>query len=240
MLGFEQKKYSVDEYSNQFFVLAQQLRLPLLKIARNAELSTQTGSTEQLNDIESTAAGALALLDNYLLALKRSRLGEDNLEPVSISALLHRVTQRLQPVAQQHNCDVELNLAGRYEPIMANSHALEAALISLGYVFIEAESTKDHTKRPIITIAAHRSRWGIVAGLFTNAEGLTTDMYRRAKGLYGKSEQPFTQFTAQPGAGVIIADTLLTSMATQLRIAHHQKLPGLAATFQPSEQLSLI
>jgi len=51
-------------------------------------------------------------------------------------------------MAKQYQCKLELHLSGRYEPVMANKAGLEAALTSLGYVFIEAQSTLAHQGNP--------------------------------------------------------------------------------------------
>lgn len=225
-----------------FLVLAEQLKQPLLQIARDAELGRITGRSEDLlGSIELTADTALKLLDNYLLSTRLAKLKESiELEPVSIAAVLNDTLHNLDNIAKQYRCDLELHLSGKYEPILANKAGLEAALISLGFVFIEAQGSIPHEHRPVLKVAAHRSRSGIVAGMFADVEGLSAEMYRRARQLYGRSHQPLAQLSSASGAGVFVADSLLSSMSTELRIAHHQKLSGLAATFIPSKQMSLV
>ena len=219
------------------------MKLPLLQIARRVELARLTTAEPDnlLDSIELTADGALQLIDSYLLSTKLAKAHASlQLEPVSVSAVLNETAHQLERLAKQNDCEVELHLAGRYEPVMAHRAGLEAALTSLGYVFIEAQSSLPHTARPVLKLAAHRSKTGIVAGMFADLEGLSADMYRRAHNLYGQARQPLTQLLASSGAGVFVADSLLSSMATRLRIAHHQKLTGLAATFTPSSQLNLM
>jgi len=221
--------------------LAEQIKLPLLQIARSAELALQQGSTEALNNIELTADSALKLLDSYLLSLRLNQASTDIfLEPVSIAAVLNDTAHELSKLASSYGCQLELHLSGRYEPIMANRAGLEAALTSLGFVFIEAVSASASEPKPVVKLAAHRGKQGIVAGTFAGNELLTADMYHRARRLHGRVRQPLTGLTSTAGAGVFIADSLLASMSTRLRIAHHQKLAGLAATFQPSKQLNLV
>lgn len=219
--------------------LAEQLKLPLLQIAHRAELSRQQQTDEALRHIEDTASLALKLIDNYLLS---TRLHQTVLilEPVSLSAMLHDTAQALQPVARQYGCELQLALNGKYGPVMAHPRGLAAALISLGQVFIEAGTLVDSSKKRIVTLAAHRSRQGITAGIFSDVEQLTSDIYRRAQTLYGHARQPLHAVTAASGAGVFVADSLLAAMATPLRVASHQKSKGLAATFLPSRQLSLV
>lgn len=223
-------------------VLAEQMKLPLLQIARRAELAqTSSNPLAFLDSIELTADSAMRLIDNYLLSTKLAR---DQvylqLEPVSVSAVMNETAHQLAKLAKQYNCEIEMHLSGKYEPVMAHRAGLEAALTSLGYVFIEAQSSLPRERRPLIKLAAHRSRFGIVTGMFAGLDGLSADMYRRARNIYGHARQPLTQLASTSGAGVFVADSLLSSMSTHLRIARHQKLTGLAATFAPSQQLSLV
>jgi len=224
-------------------LMAEQMKLPLIQIARSAELAQMSKARKKsiLNSIELTADSALQLIDNYLLSTKLIReQAYLHLEPVSVAAVLNETAHRLEKLARQHDCELELHLGGRYEPVMAHREGLEAALTSLGYVFIESQSRLKHEKRPVLKMAAHRSNYGIVTGIFADMEGLSTDMYRRARHIYGQARQPLTQLSASSGAGVFVADSLLNSMSTHLRIAHHQKMTGLAATFSPSHQLSMV
>ncbi len=224
-------------------VLAEQMKLPLMQIARLAELGQLTDEkVNSLTDIELTADAALRLVDSYLLSTKLVRAQNYlQLEPVSVSAVLNDSAHQLNKLAKQHDCELQLHLAGRYEPVMAHRAGLEAALTSLGYAFIEARSSSEHQKSPIIKLAAHRGKKGIVAGLFTGTDdGLSSTLYRRGRGLYGHARQPLNSLTASSGAGIFVADSLLSSMSAKLRVAHHQKLTGLAATLAASQQMALI
>lgn len=233
------KQISIDKERQLLQALAEQLKLPLLQIARRAELAKLNGDFEQnLDVVELTADSALQLLDSYLLSIRLSRI--TRLEPVSVSAVLNRVAHNLQRVANQYQCELQLHLSGKYEPIMADSAGLEAALNSLGYVFIQAQAGQRSKNPPLVKLAAHRGKQGIVAGMFTETEGLGSEMFRRAHRLAGQSLQPLTDFTAESGAGVFIAESIFKSMSARLRVARHQKLTGLAATLTPSRQLALV
>jgi hypothetical protein len=224
-------------------VLAEHMKLPLLQVARHAELARLTGDTQaELDAIELTADTALRLLDNYLLSNKLARQrGEIELEPVALSAILTDTAQKLAKLAAQNQCVLEVHLSGRYEPVLAHRVGLEAALISLGYVFIEAQAGLPAGTAPVvIKLAAHRGKNGIVAGLFTNNEGFSVDVFRRAHELYGHARQAMPELLSGSGAGVFVADSLLDTMSSGLRIARHQQLNGLGATFAPSRQLQLI
>lgn len=224
-------------------VLVEHMKLPLLQVARHAELARLGGDAQsQLDAIELTADTALRLLDNYLLSHKLARQrGNLELEPVALSAALYDTAHELSKLADRYQCQLEVHLSGRYEPVLAHRLGLEAALISLGYVFIEAQNTDKANQGPaIIKLAAHRGKNGIVAGIFTGAEGFSVDVYRRAHELYGHARRALPELTAGSGAGVFVADSLLDTMSTRLRVAHHQKLSGLAATFATSKQLQLV
>jgi len=218
--------------------LAEQLKVPLVQIARRAELMQNSRRPkQQLAAIETTADNALRLIDNYLLSTRLAIEGVV-LEPVSVASVLHNTAQALSKLADDYHCKLELHLSGRYEPVLAHRAGLEAALLSLGHDMIEAEVQQ--SKQPVVTLAAHRGKKGIVAGIFGDAEGLTADMFRRARTLYGQSAQPLNTVSAHPATGIFIDDSLLTAFAASLRVAHHHKLIGLAATLLPSQQLVLL
>lgn len=219
--------------------LAEQLKTPLLHIARRAEVSVGESTLQQtLARIEETASLALKLIDSYLLSTRLSQTVLP-LEPVSLSAVLHDTAQQLQPIAKQYNCELELSLAGKYGPVMAHKKGLEAALVSLGHVFIEA-GQQSIGRRQVVNLAAHKSRFGIVAGIFSNDYNLSSSVYNRSKALYGHVRQPLNSFTSSSGAGIFIADSLLTAMDAPLKVASHNRNAGLAATFIPSRQTSFI
>jgi hypothetical protein len=219
--------------------LAEQLKVPLLHIARQTELKADPGN-QMLADINRQADVALRLLDGYLLSTQSARQQGFALEPISISSLLYEAAHHLSSVAKLYGCDLQLHLPGKYEPVLAHQESLQAALTSLGYSFIEAQQLEEVNARPVITLAAHRSRYGIVAGVFDEQEGLSTDMFRRAHTLYGRARQPLTGLSPTSGAGIFLADSLLGMMSTHLHVSHHRKLTGLAATLLPSQQLSLV
>ncbi len=243
-LEAKESKLRLNQQERLLNVLAEQIKSPLLQIARSAELSLATGQTDtaSLANIELTADGALRLIDNYLLSTKLARAHDFlELEQVSVSAVLYDVAEQLSKLAKQHDCELQVHLAGRYQPALAHRAGLEAALTSLGYALIEAQASTNYKQKPVIKLAAHRSRTGIVAGLFTGTDdSLTASLYRRGRSLYGQARQPLASLTPFSGAGIFVADSLLASMSAKLRVARHQKLTGLAATLLNSQQMTLI
>ena len=184
--------------------LAEQLKLPLLHIARTAELAGQT-EQEMYSTIMQTADMAMQLIDGYLLSTDVHSQQVLQLEPVSISALLHDTAHRLSHLAKQYDCEVDVHLSGKYGPVMAHRQSLEMAFTMLGYAFIESASGEG---KKHMVFGAHRSKNGLVAGIFGDQPGLSSDMYRRAKALYGTARQPLTNVMPAAGAGVFIADSI--------------------------------
>ena len=212
-------------------LLAEQLKLPLLQIALQAESAQTTPASTA--DI---ARAALRMIDGYVLATAADNQTSLLLEPVSISATLQDVAHQLAPYAQRYNCQLEVQVSGRYGPVMANQQGLEQALTILGQSYIEAQ-----TDRPArVVLATHHSAHGLVAGIFDGQAAVTSDMLRRAKALTGSARQPLTTGSAGNGAGVFVANALLQLMNAPLQISRHAKLNGLASTFIPSQQLSLV
>lgn len=218
--------------------LAEQLKVPLIQIAREAELAKLTEENSAFRHIEYTADMALRLVDSYLLSVQLQALPMLELEPVSVSAVLQDTAHRLNLLAKQYDCELEVHLSGRYEPVMAHRQSLEAAFATLGYAFIESVPPAD--QRHHVVLGAHRSRGGVVAGIYGEEPTLSADMFKRAQALYGSARQAAPGLSGGSGAGLFLADALLTSMSSPLRLAKHQKLSGLAATLLPSHQLSLV
>lgn len=217
--------------------MAEELKLPLLQIARQAELVQGASDANTLSSIEAAANQALWFVDSYILSRELASQTQLDLQPVAVSAVLHEAAQLLAGLARAYECELELKLSGRYEPVMAHPQALRAALVGLGGSLIAAgEPGQKHR----VVFAAHRGRGGVVAGVFSDTDGLSQTVFRRGKALYGRASHPISDYSAQGGAGIFVADSLLNSMESKLRVAHHHKLSGLAATLPTSRQLSLV
>jgi hypothetical protein len=221
--------------------VAEQLKLPLLQIARQAELAKLTSNPADLSRIQTTADMALHLLDSYVLgvqlATNERKLFET--EPVSISSVLYDAGEQLAPIAKAYDVTLDLRLDGKYGPVMAHREGLQSALVSLGYALIEALPSLDRPQLRL-QLAAHRCRYGIVAGLYCEAEELTTEALRQGRQLYGRARQPLTGISSSSGAGVFVADALLHAMQSQLTVSRHHKLRGLGAILQPNPQMQLV
>lgn len=219
--------------------VVEQLKLPLLQIARQAEHGHLSGQTNLL-DIQSAADGALRLLDNYALGVRLSLEPRQlAIEPVSVSSVLYETQRQLQTLAKSYGVSLELNIAGHYGPVMAHRQGLQAALVSLGAALIEALPALEN-RQLTLQLATHNCRYGIVAGLYADAEQLSSQTLRQGRALQGRTRQPLPTLSHSSAAGVFVADAILEAMQLRLRTSRHHRLYGLGTVLQPSSQLQLI
>lgn len=233
-----------DEAGDLLSAVAEQLKVPLTAIARHAELGRLTGQPDlvDVDVIRTQADAALQLVDSYLLGLQLMREQTQlALEPVSASSTLVDTAHTLERFARHYGVQLEVEVAGKFRPVMAHARGLRAALLSLGFALIEAQAAQDRTKGPRrLTLATHQTPHGIVTGLYGEYEGLTTEQWRSALKLYGRAPQPLTAVSAGSGAGLFVADAIFRSMSSSLRVGQYQHQNGLAATLQPSRQLQFV
>lgn len=222
--------------------IAEQLKLPMMYISRQAELNRteETAHPATFHDMQANADMALRLLDSYILGLdlaeRQMRL---ELEPVSLSAVLYDVAHDLVPIAEQRNTDVELLLTGKYGQVMAHTQGLVAAFYSLGTVL--SEVCAEDNSRGKLRIVAHRSTRGIVAGMYVDGiPSMQTSIYTARRLRRNFTRQPFMKLSAGTGAGIFIADTILSCMDARLRAGRFHGKHGMAATLRPSRQLQLV
>lgn len=223
--------------------VAEELKLPLLQIARQAE-QTSLGGTADLAVIQATADSALRLLDNYSLGVRLAlEPGQLSPESVSVSSVLYDTGQQLEALARSYGVELELNVAGRFGPVLAHRQGLQAALVSLGAALIEALPAQAQAgAKPQLTLqlATHRCRYGIVAGLYADTRQLSEEVLQRGRRLQRHSRQPLLDLTHTSGAGIFVADTILKAMKLNLRASRHHRLYGLGTVLQPNHQLQLV
>jgi hypothetical protein len=219
--------------------VAEELKLPLLQIARLAELGRLDGEVD-LRTIEATASAALKLLDNYALGVRLAlEPRELNLEPVSVASVLYDTGQQLDALAKSYGVSLELNVAGKFGTVMAHRQGLQAALTSLGAALIEALPALE-SRQLKLQLATHRSRYGIVAGLYADSDRLTDTALERGRKLHGNSRQPLMSLTHTSGAGIFVADTILKAMHLKLHASRHHRLYGLGTVLPVNNQLHFI
>lgn len=221
--------------------VAEQLKLPLLQIARTAELGRMQKGTVDLATVQTTADMAIQLLDSYLFGARLALEDEYKLsmEPVSVSSVLYDTGQQLDAMAKLYGVELQLNIGGKFAPVLAHRQGLQSALTSLGYALIEALPSLNAQKLTL-TLAVHNSRYGVVAGVYSDVEQLTTEALRQGKKLHGHVRQPLASLSPSSGAGVFVADAILQAMDSQLRPTRHHNLRGLGAVLRPTPQLQLV
>jgi hypothetical protein len=227
----------MSEGSELLLSVVEELKLPLLQIARQAEQGEPDPAS-----IRGTAQSALRLLDNYALGMRLNSQPEPlALEPVSVSSVLYDTGQQLDALARNYGVELELNVSGRHGTVMAHRQGLESALTSLGAALIEALPAME-SRQLRLQLASHRSRYGIVAGLYADTPQLTNAALSRGRRLAREraSRQPLTTISHVSGAGVFVADTILHAMSLRLHASRHHRLYGLGTVMPPNNQIALV
>lgn len=225
---------------NLFASLAEQVKLPFTQIKYAAEILSQSDDQDKeklINTISQASTSALSLIDSYLLNIELGRQAHLELEPVSMSSMMYDVAQSLDAFAKLQNCRLEINISGKYGPVMANNRAVFSAFRALGYSFIEAVSSS--SKITTISLSVSKTPKGINTGIFADID-LSSSLLNQARELKGKAHQPFINFDSGPGAGIFLADELMIKMNSEIRVTKVGGLNGLAAVLRPSNQLSLV
>jgi hypothetical protein len=241
-MGHTGDKQALTTEEQLFLGLVEQLSRPFLQLSRLSELAaTEDPLLAQSHwpVAQAIASASLNLVESYALSLRvNGQITPLELEPITVSSLLYDTAHVLQPFAKQYGVELELDSGRGLQPILTDRSVLQSAMVSLGQVFVLA-SAEGETKQPV-RLAAHLSRYGVVAGLYGEHQQLGTDSLRRANALRGKARQPLQRLVSGPAAGVFVADSLLHTLSAHLHIARYHKLTGLAATLQPSQQLQLV
>ncbi len=219
--------------------VAEHLKLPLLQIARQAELSRLTNQPD-LASMQASADGALRLLDNYALGVRLSLSDEAlMMEPVSVSSVLYDAGHQLDAMAKSYGVALELQIGGRFGPVMAHREGLQSALVSLGMALIEALPALESPQLKL-HLATHRCRYGIVAGLYADRQQLTNEALKQGRLMQGRARQPLAGITHASGASMFVADAILTAMQLRLKATRYHGMFGLGTVLPPNPQLQLV
>lgn len=231
-----------DQQERLFLSLAEQLSQTFLRLTRVAELAPNADEATRLQQwslVHDVAESAMLLTESYALNARLvQHLVTPELEPVTISSLFYDAAQQLTPLARRYGVELQLADLPRMSPVMSDRVVLQSALVSLGQVFVAAQA-ENETLQPL-RLAAHRSRYGVVAGLYAEQSELSTEAFRRSRSLYGTARQPLARLTSGSASGVFIADNLLSAIAAKLHVARYHNLTGLATTLPICNQLQLV
>jgi hypothetical protein len=225
--------------------VAEELKLPLLQIARLAEYGGQNVDVgfSTNRDIQATADTTLKLLDNYILGVRLSLEPQQfDKESISVSSVLYDAGQQLDALAKSYGVGLELDIAGKFGPVTANRRGLQAALVSLGASLIEALPAlgRSNTSQLRLQLATHRSRYGIVAGVYADTKQVSAEALTSGRKLQAQSRQPLINLTHGSGAGIFVADTILKAMDLNLVTSRHHRLYGIGTVLKSNDQLQLI
>lgn len=232
---------TLDESQRLFMALTEELKVPFEQIERRAELAALNGHVGDTKLIAATADDALRLIDNYLLAIRLQQNPEAKFtaQPVSVAAILYDARAELMALANRYNVQLELDIAGKYGPVLAHDVALKSALTSLGHSLISALPAAASSKKLYVKLSAHRGPKSIVAGIYSDEYVFTPEVLRRGRRLYGQTRQPLTGISPHAGAGIFIADTILRAMSLSLKASKYHNQSGLATALPLSPQLQL-
>lgn len=195
---------------------------------------------ESWKAVSDISRSSMQLLEAYSLTMRlQGGTAEPELEPVALGSLLHETKRMLEPYAAQQSMRLEVDLPHRLEPVVSDPMILRSALVSLGQVFVTAGS-QTGAEQGIVRLRAYRTRYGIVAGWYSQGIHLTASAFSRAKRLGGWAQQPYSELVSGPATGVFLADSLLGAVSSRLHVAKYHNSSGLAATLPVCNQLRLV
>lgn len=235
------QQYDTSESSVEklFAHLAEQVKLPFTQISQAAQLmdindSSSLKSNQQT--IEDISQNTIRLIDGFLLNLKLQNESQMRLEPVPVSSVLYDVAELLSRFAKHNDCRLEIDVAGKFAPVMAHKKSLLSALVNLGNSFISANDSSSD----LIKLAVRRNSIGVSVGVYSSSPMLSSSLLKQSKKMSGTVYQPMAAFASHSAAGVFVADSLLANMGSEMKVSRLGGMHGLAATLLPSRQLSLI
>ncbi len=213
--------------------LAYELKQPLIRIARQAELNDPSG----LAMIQQTADQTLQLLDSFLLTAQ-TEYGQKalDLSPINAGSILYDVAVQLRSQADAQN--IELVLDNRaHETIMTHRPALTSIMHVFGNTLL---TMNNDAKRPELTLRSYKTRSGAVGiGMFTRTSLSQADL-RQALALQGRAHMPLARFSSTAHISLAIADGLCKAIGGSLTVKRMGALNGFATELPRSEQLALI
>jgi hypothetical protein len=201
-----------------------------------AAMEPSKTSQDSWQTVQVIARTSLQLLEAYEQAVRQD--ADASCEALSISQVLHDAANALQPYATTLQVSLALDVPKRPVLVLANRQVLNAALTSLGQLFLQAQSERSDGA-PVV-LGAHLSRHGVVAGCYGKGLQLSTAMLRRARALRGRAAQPMPALVSGSVAGMFLADSLLQSASGGLHVGRFRNTAGLAATLPRCQQLQLV
>lgn len=226
--------------------LSEDLSLPLIQVKASLDLLeagnfTKNASRRHAKETSLNVMAGLQQLEAYRLLLASEDINKLPIEPLAVGVLMEDIAHHLAPYAAQYDTDVQVSVAHRLAPVLANQHSLSSAIEVLTSSLIRAQASQSEQKSYRLVLGAHGSHDGTVAaGVFSSVHGLSDRTLRAARNLVGRARQPLPAVPAGAAAGVLLADMLCTSLWQPLRAAAHDNLAGLATNLPVSKQLKFV
>ena len=231
-----------DEHAQLFASLNDEFRHVLTVIARvseqaaDAPANTQVHQWSTIRDVANAAAQLSAAYGQIVRS--RNRTASLDLEPITISSVFRTVYNDLAPYAQQYGVALELDMSPRLGLIMSDEHVLRQALTCIGQVLVHGQAESGSVTS--VVLSAHRSRHGVVAGVYTADMPLTKSSLRRARHIFGKADMPLGSVVSGSATGLFLAETLLRTITARLHLGKYHSRTGLAVTLPVCQQLHIV
>lgn len=216
-----------------FYCLAEQLKIPLVQISSLSE----SDSIKKNNKINEISNATLRLIDGFILSSELSDSSQFDLEPVAIGSLMYDVSQEINNYAKIYKCELNLDISNKCGLIMSNYRALHYALVNIGFSFINALSSKQERS---LRLTASINKDGVTAGIYVNSSDLGKELFIKSKSIKGKTYLPIQKFTSASIAGIFVADSILETIGSELKLSRNKGEVGLVTSLMKSNQLSLV
>lgn len=234
---------SLDDSQRLFACLAEDMKLPLLQIARQVEFAKINPVAADDSLVGTLASSALEMIDGYLLCLRLQQDPELKfaVQPTSVASTLYDARAKLHATASSYNVRLELDIAGKYGPVLAHRQALLAALVGIGQSVISILPNNKNGRASNLYLSAHSGVHSIVAGIYSDDSSLfNSEVLRKGRELYGRARQPLASVSTSASSGIFIADTILKAMSLDLKAGKYRNKSGLAVSLPLSPQLQLL
>lgn len=217
--------------------LVNELKSPLILIARQAE-SEKTGANKtEFEAIQKAAEKSLQLIDSYLL-MAQSEYGQRalRLEPVGVGSVIYEVAKDLAPYAKAREVDFAVDVKDSH--VMANRQGLKAVIMCLSELFIE-QNSESTDKRCKVRIETRREHENITVSVLSSELEITNKDLELARRMQGNSHMANGKMP-DSGIRLAIADVLTNSLGSHLQVRQINGLKGLNFELAGSKQLQLI
>ena len=229
----------IDQRVRLVRAMADELRLPLLRIAAMAE--TDYEQPKSYSQIHATAKSALKLIDNYVLSTQvfTGQMSLD-LEPTPLGAVLYDSADTVRDFARMHGVDIDIESTKRAGLVMGHKEVLHAALTSLAYSFINSTPGVVKKKRPKIVFGSTLKDRQVLSSVLVSGQSFSSSSLDNAKKLLGRAVQPMPKIMHTSAAGIFVADALLQCVGLKTEAYNNRGLSGFGTMMVPSSQTKLL